>query len=138
MTTKAMRSTGSAAFALSMTAGIVALLAAQPAPARGLSSAAATSDEAVSETISIADLNLTKASDQKRLNSRIKYASKRVCTIGGLGYAGQQLEAQCSRAAYQSARPQMEALVQQAQRFAAAGETVGIDTVLTVIKPESK
>lgn len=136
MTTKAMRSTGSAAFALSMTAGIVALLAAQPAPARGLASTA--SDEAVSETISIADLNLTKESDQKRLHSRIKFASKRVCSFSSIGLAGALLEARCSRAAYQSARPQMEALVQQAQRFAAAGETVGINTVLTVINPEAK
>lgn len=137
MTTKAMRSTGSAAFALTMTAGIVALLAAHPVSARPLPDGAFAHHDLATETVSTAGLNLASEAGRARLDTRIRSASRRVCDTQAMGVARSK-EQICRAAAFDGTRAQVAALIEQARGLAAAGGPVGISTVLTVVAPESK
>ena len=118
--TDRLRSTGAAAFALVITGGLVAVLGAAPASARDLTVPAPLQGEALSTTVTTAGLDLSVSQDQRRLQARIRSASRAVCapmSIGKLTHAEQN----CREVALASAAPQVARLAEQAQRLAAAG-----------------
>lgn len=135
--TTALRSAGASVLAFSVTCGLVAALGAQPASARPLPNANAMSDEAISERVSVAGLNLARADHRRRVNNRIRSASRRVCE-GPFQRLTSDTAKHCRRVAREDAEVQLAALVNRAERLAAAGMPTEINTVLTVIASGSE
>lgn len=132
MTTRSLRNSGAAAFALSITFGLVAVLAAPPASARDLTVTAPAPADVHSAYVSTAGLDLADSGDLRRLQSRIRAASREVCaplSIGKLGTA----ERMCRTSALDSAAPQVARLTERAQQLAAAGRSSRIVATVAVV-----
>jgi UrcA family protein len=123
---KKFKSAGTAALAFSLTVGVVGLLAEQPAAASPSDSSNSHMIEA-SELVSTAGLDLAKPADVRRLEARIRAATRRVCDDEGPRKfsAHEQI---CRTAARKSAQQQVASLVDRSQRLAAAGQAVAIRT----------
>ncbi|MBL8650171.1 MAG: UrcA family protein [Sphingopyxis sp.] len=81
-----------------------------PAPA-----IAAPDSDTVSVQVRTADLDLTTARDQQRLEQRVTNAARRLCRAGGArGVAEMAAQAPCIEAALSSARPQADRAIAQA------------------------
>lgn len=126
---KTIRSAGSAAFAFSLTAGLVALLASQPAAARNIVVTAPI--EAASEQVSTAGIDLAGANGAAKLKNRVFEASRRVCTTSPLSLAAGG-DASCIQAAGKRAAPQVAKLVGEARRLAASGQSSEILATISV------
>jgi len=61
-----------------------------------------------------ADLDLTTARDQQRLEQRLTNAARRLCGTGARGVAEMAAQAPCIEAAVSSARPQADRAIAQA------------------------
>ena len=77
MSTRKLRSAGGAAFALTLTAGVVAILAEQAAVAADLTVTAPRQAELLSERVSTAGLDLGRDQDRRLLDRRLRAASAR-------------------------------------------------------------
>jgi UrcA family protein len=89
----------------------------------------------VSEEVSTAGLDLTKASDRQRLESRIRSATRRVCGDNGLVGMVKD-ERLCRKAAQVSAQRQVASLLDRSRRLAnAAGQPIEIRTSVAVAAP---
>jgi UrcA family protein len=135
--TTPLRSAGAGLLAFSVTCGLVAALGAQPASASRLTTADPSSRELVVETISTAGLNVSQADHRRRIDSRIRSATRRVCDSRAYSRSV-NADQECRRAAQEGAELQLTALVKRAERMAAAGSPTKINTVLTVIAPGSE
>ncbi len=122
---KRLRSTASAAAAFSLSCGLIAAVA-QPASARTLPAAPSTEFTQVSTTVSVADLDLSQAPHQRKLNLRIRAAARQVCDTGVAELANQS-DLNCRRGAVQSTDGQVARLIDRAIQLAAAGQSTRID-----------
>lgn len=130
---KSLKSAGSATLAFCLTAGVVALLAEQPARASVIGSPASDKIE-VSERVSTAGLDLARSDDVRLLESRIRSAARRVCSLPG----DRQISAErqlCLDGARRSADQQVAALFDRERRLASAGRPAELRTTVTVIAP---
>lgn len=76
--------------------------------------AAAQTDDA-SIAVNINDLDLTRATDRDRLDSRLKSAARRLCQTAARGTAEQARQSACMTAALAQAAPQADRAIAQAQ-----------------------
>lgn len=129
--TKTLRSAGAAACAFLLTAGIVGTMAEQPAAAQSFTVTAPTLADTVTERVPTAGLNLAQDRDVRRLDARIRAASRRVCAPLSVGKSLAP-ELRCRHGAVQSAAPQVALLVQRAQALAAAGLPTRIASTVAV------
>lgn len=110
--TKLLKRSSTAALAGSLALGLTAA----PAAARDRSA----QEEAISETVSAAGLDLTRASDRTRLDHRVRAATRRVCQTG-TGTLWGDTDQQCRAKAQQSAERQIASLVERDRQLAAKG-----------------
>jgi UrcA family protein len=83
-----LRRAGGAAFAFSVTFGLVAVLAEQPAMAADVTvTAQIEEDDLPKERVTTADLDLSNPAEVRKLQARIRAASRRVCGYSGVGIA---------------------------------------------------
>jgi UrcA family protein len=130
-----LRRAGGAAFAFSVTFGLVAVLAEQPAMAADVTvTAQIEEDDLPKERVTTADLDLSNPTEVRKLQARIRAASRRVCGYSGVGIARSQVP--CRSAVQASVAPQIARLSDGARRLAGAGEQTELTTVLTVTAPE--
>lgn len=76
---------------------------------------AAAQTESVTSVVRTDDLNLTRAADRERLDTRIQTTARRACQTGLRGAAESARYSQCVSAALASAEPQVTRAVAQAQ-----------------------
>lgn len=135
-----LKSTGLAALAFSVSLGFVTLAVA-PAVAHAAPSefsVTAPDDEVgLSKSVAIGDLDLAQPRDMKRLEYRIRGASREVCAPLSIGRVTSQ-ESECRAVAVRSAQPQVAFLRDRALRMAAAGQPSRIDTTLTVVSRDAE
>jgi UrcA family protein len=77
------------------------------------------SEEAMTEKVSYADLDLTKSRGVRKLNARVDGAVSRVCF--GFDYIDSETKANCREYAWNGAKPQIERAVTRAHEIAATG-----------------
>lgn len=130
---KSIRSAGSAAFAFSLTVGVISLLAAEPAAASDFTVTANSRDQ-LTEMVPTAGLDLSQAKGVRLLETRIRAASRRVCAVTPVSLAAQS-ELRCRRTAQDGAAPQVAQLVNRARALASAGQPAAIDTVVAIVAP---
>jgi UrcA family protein len=90
-------------------------------------------DNARTERVTYADLDLADRSDQRKLNHRVSGAVKRVCLfensrsgLQDLGYYG------CADDAWDGAKPQIAQAVQRAKDIAMTGQSSIAATAITI------
>jgi UrcA family protein len=92
--------------------------------------------------VSYADLNLAAAPGQKRLVNRVRYAIDDFCfqLMGGMDgtFMLSTGQAQCKRASWDQAHPQIELAFQRAREIAASGQSSIIATALTITAPVAR
>ena len=76
---------------------------------------AAAQTEGATAAVSTHDLDLTRATDRDRLDTRLKSAARRLCQSGLRGTAENARQSACMAAALASAAPQAERAIAQAQ-----------------------
>lgn len=122
---KNLRSAGSAALAFCMTFGVIGLLA-EPAAAASTAEVAALDRVEVSTRVSTAGLDLARSEDVRRLEARVRAATRRLCDHGSRGISRSELS--CKAAARTSAEQQITSLVDRSQRLSAASQSMGSGT----------
>lgn len=132
---RTVRSAGSAALAFSLTAGLIGLLAADPAAARDLTVTAKISEELPIERVSTAGLDLSTHAGVRLLEGRVRSAGRKVCNGATLSIAAPS-ELRCRRDVVAAAEPRIASLSAQARSLAAAGLPAVIDTAFAVIAPQ--
>ncbi|MGR4893285.1 UrcA family protein [Sphingopyxis sp. LARHCG72] len=76
---------------------------------------AAAQTEGTTAAVSTAGLDLTRAADRERLDTRVKSAARRLCRSGLRGTAENARQSACVAAALANAAPQAERAIAQAQ-----------------------
>lgn len=71
--------------------------------------------EGATAAVSTAGLDLTRAADRERLDTRVKSAARRLCRSGLRGTAENARQSACVAAALANATPQAERAIAQAQ-----------------------
>ncbi|WP_300975367.1 UrcA family protein [Sphingomonas sp. LHG3406-1] len=135
-----LKSTGLTALAFSASFGLIAIAIAPAtafAQSPDISITAPYEEEALSKRVAIGDLDLAKPRDMKRLDARIRSASRAVCEPNGFSLINDD-ELQCRKVAVASAQPQVARLRDQALSLAAAGQPSRIDTTLAVVAPDAE
>jgi UrcA family protein len=134
--TKSVKSAGSAAVAFSITFGLIAVLAEQPAEARDLTVTAAIQRDVPSELVTAAGLDLASSKGSEILEARVRAASRRVCAVSPVSLTA-ATEMSCRRSARAAAAPQIANLVQQARALASAGQPASAAAAIVVSAPRS-
>lgn len=133
--TRTVRSAGFAAAALCLTAALVGVLAEQPAMAQDLTITADELDPSFdAEFVSTAGLDLTTERGVKRLHTRVRTASQRVCSVGSFTRIN-TAELDCREGAMAMAVPQVERLVKRTRELAAAGLPTRLALTVRVAAP---
>lgn len=81
----------------------------------GLTGVPALAAEQPTAEVRIADLDLTTAQGQQRLETRVKSAARRLCSTGARGLAEMAHQSQCIEAALSNAKPQTERAIARAE-----------------------
>jgi UrcA family protein len=76
---------------------------------------AAAQTEGATAAVSTAGLDLTRAADRERLDTRVKSTARRLCRSGLRGTAENARQSACVAAALANAAPQAERAIAQAQ-----------------------
>lgn len=135
---RSLQSTGFAALAFSVSLGLIGLTAAPAAAQTQDVRVTAQIDEPVlTKVIKIGDLDLADASDVRRLDFRIRSASRFVCAPLSNGQVT-RAEASCRRVAVRSTDRRVAELRQQASRLAAANLPSRFDATLAVVAPTAQ
>jgi UrcA family protein len=99
-------------------------------------------DDLVSRHIGYADLNLAAAPGQRVLIRRVNYAVNDMCVqmAGGLdgSFMANTVQAQCARASWDQARPQIDLAFQRAREIALTGKSSIAAAALTISVPAEK
>jgi UrcA family protein len=102
--------------------------------AQGTTVLAPRADDALTERVSYADLNLASAAGRKRLEFRVDHAVGKVCPSGT--DIREALEGRsCAKAAWAGARPQMERAFARAIELASTGTTTIAPVAIAIIAP---
>lgn len=133
--TKSMKSAGSAAVAFSITFGLIAVLAEQPAQARDLTVTAAIQRDVPSEQVTAAGLDLGSSKGREILEARVRAASRRVCAVSSVSLRAKS-EFSCRRAARAAAAPQVARMFEQARALASAGDAARAAAAIVVSAPQ--
>ena len=125
-----------AASAAVLASGSALLLAAGTAHAKDVTVYAESNEEALTRTVSYADLNLVERAGQKTLDRRVGRAVRYVCEP--LDTPGiDPLHSACLDYAWTGARPQMARAIERAQQLAATG-TSSIAPVAIAVRAASR
>lgn len=129
---RSLKSSGLAALAFSVSLGLLGLTAA-PALAQtdDVRVVAQVDEPVLSKAVRIADLDLADAGDVRRLDFRIRAASRFVCAPFSNGQVT-RAELSCRRTAVRSTDTRVAELRQQASRLAAANLPSRFDATVAV------
>jgi UrcA family protein len=99
-------------------------------------------EDVVSRHIGYADLNLASAPGQRVLIRRVNYAVNDMCVemAGGLdgSFMANTVQARCTRASWDQARPQIDLAFQRAREIAMTGKSAIAAAALTITVPAEK
>ncbi|HEY0595893.1 UrcA family protein [Sphingopyxis sp.] len=95
-----------------MTRMLILALSVAVGTAPAIAAPAAESSVAAVRTV---DLDLARANDRERLDTRLKNTANRICSSNMRGVAEAELRSQCVSAALAQVRPQVERAIAQAQ-----------------------
>jgi UrcA family protein len=116
-----LKSAGLAALSFSLSAGLLAAVL-SPALASASPLDTQTGNERMTVQVKVDDLDLTSATDQRKLDRRIRNAARDVCDTGESDRI-RHYERLCLRNAVGSAAPEVAGLIGRAERVAEGGRT---------------